>query len=215
MAAVGDLWLLRFGWSNDACETLGREVPRSATRLQVWRSIDGKLGYAYLPAQAPDENPPPPALGTDWRRLICTLAVAGSAQGIDAAYHYIVETDVLPEQEADFNAWYEREHLPGLAAVPGTVHAARYVAVMGSPRYYACYDLASLDTFGSPEWLAVRATPWSSRVRPAFRNTRRTMFRRATPPALSPCRDPFTHSPGRCLANRSKPMPGPSRGDIP
>ena len=30
---------------------------------------------------------------------------------------------------------------------------------------------------GSPEWLAVRATDWSSRVRPAFRNTRRTMFR--------------------------------------
>ena len=27
-------------------------------------------------------------------------------------------------------------------------------------------------------WLAVRASDWSGRVRPSFRNTRRTMFKR-------------------------------------
>ena len=44
-----------------------------------------------------------------------------------APYHYVVETDVLPGHEDDLNAWYAQEHLPGLAAVPGTVRAARYV----------------------------------------------------------------------------------------
>ena len=34
--------------------------------------------------------------------------------------HYVVEADVLPESEAQLNAWYTIEHLPGLAAVPGT-----------------------------------------------------------------------------------------------
>ena len=105
--------------------------------------------------------------------------MAGASAGADAPYHYVVETDVLPEREADFDAWYGQEHLPGLAAVPGTVRAARYVRAEGSPRHHACYDLASLDTFGSPPWLAVRATDWSSRVRPSFRNTRRIMFERA------------------------------------
>jgi hypothetical protein len=55
-----------------------------------------------------------------------------------------VESDVLPAHEDAFNAWYDHEHLPGLAAVPGTVRAARYISAAGAPRYYACLD--SLDT---------------------------------------------------------------------
>jgi hypothetical protein len=111
-------------------------------------------------------------------RLALIMSIAGASAGADAPYHYVVETDVLPEADADLNAWYDREHLPGLAAVPGTVHAWRYRNLDHGPRYHACYDLATRDTLGSAPWLAVRATAWSDRVRPAFRNTRRTMFRR-------------------------------------
>ena len=47
-------------------------------------------------------------------------------------------------REEEFNAWYREEHLPGLAAVPGTVGAYRFLRPVGrSPRYVACYDLLS------------------------------------------------------------------------
>ena len=85
--------------------------------------------------------------------------------------------DVLAECEADFNAWYDREHLPGLASVPGTVRAMRFRNVDDHPRYHACYDLVRRETLGSLPWLAVRGTPWSDRVRPAFFNIRRTSAR--------------------------------------
>jgi hypothetical protein len=111
-------------------------------------------------------------------RLVLLQDIAGASAGADAPFHYVVETDVRPESEADLDAWYEREHLPGLAAVPGTVRAMRFRNVHGSPRYHACYDLARTEALGSPPWLAVRATAWSDRVRPAFYNTSRTMFRR-------------------------------------
>ncbi|MGE8612523.1 MAG: hypothetical protein ACN6PF_09480 [Achromobacter veterisilvae] len=116
--------------------------------------------------------------GARTRVLHKTLDLPGASAGQDAPWHYIVETDVLPEAEADLNAWYDQEHLPGLASVPGTVRALRYECRDEAPRYLACYDLHTRETFGSPAWLAVRATDWSSRVRPSFRNTRRTMFRR-------------------------------------
>ncbi len=118
------------------------------------------------------------APGAHARVLHLTLDLPGASAGQEAPWHYIVETDVLPEAEADLNAWYDQEHLPGLASVPGTVRAQRWECRDESPRYLACYDLHTQETFGSPPWLAVRATDWSSRVRPSFRNTRRTMFRK-------------------------------------
>lgn len=102
----------------------------------------------------------------------------GASAGTTAPFHYIVATDVRPEVEDDFNAWYAREHLPGLAGVPGTARAQRLRNDDDAPRYHACYDLVTAETLGSPAWLAVRGTPWSSRVRPSFRNTIRLMMRR-------------------------------------
>lgn len=108
-----------------------------------------------------------------------TLDVAGHSAGKVAKWHYVVETDVRAQAEDDFNAWYVTEHLPGLAAVPGTIRARRYISA-ASPKHYAAYDLENLETFGSTPWLAVRASDWSSRVRPNFFNTKRTMFRDAS-----------------------------------
>ena len=103
---------------------------------------------------------------------------AGSSAGESAPFHYIVATDVQPDVEDDFNAWYAREHPPGLARVPGTARAQRLRNEDDAPRYHACYDLVNAETLGSPAWLAVRGTPWSARVRPSFRNTIRLMMRR-------------------------------------
>ena len=140
----------------------------------------GVSAQKYLYAQGDTAPACSPLEGaSEWTRLACLQQVHGASAGEVASHHYVVETDVLPEFEDELNAWYAQEHLPGLAAVPGTIRAARYIDATGSPRYYACYDLAGVHPLASAEWLAVRATPWSARVRPAFRNTRRTMFSRA------------------------------------
>lgn len=140
----------------------------------VWCAVDGQGGRAYLRAST--------SPGPGWVALKALHSVPGAAAGRAAAFHYVVETDVAPEHEADFNAWYEQEHLPGLARVPGAIHAWRYERVGGShpgvPRYIACYDLLAPETLQRPEWLAVRHTDWSSRVRPTFVNPRRIMHRR-------------------------------------
>jgi hypothetical protein len=67
--------------------------------------------------------------------------------------------------------------MPGLAAVPGSVRCSRLRSLDGGPQYYSCYDLTSPRALERDEWAVVRHSPWSSRVRPHFRNTRRLMFR--------------------------------------
>jgi hypothetical protein len=121
--------------------------------------------------------------GKEWQRLECIQSLAGPSAGEPVNFHYVVEADVLPENDATLNAWYQDEHLPGLASVPGTIRAARYRRAhpaTGLPKYYACYDLVSLDVTKTAPWLAVRHTAWSDVVRPMFLNTVRTEFIRAS-----------------------------------
>ena len=42
--------------------------------------------------------------------------------------------NVTAEGEADFNKWYDEEHLPALAAVPGVLAARRYISVPTTER---------------------------------------------------------------------------------
>jgi hypothetical protein len=99
------------------------------------------------------------------------------ARDIQFGFHYTVETDAADGWEEEIFRWYDTEHMMGLAAVPGCVRAQRFLNGDGGPRSHACYDLIDPKILESAAWLAVRHTAWSDRVRPQFRNTRRTMFR--------------------------------------
>ena len=50
-------------------------------------------------------------------------------------------TDVDPEHEAEFNRWYNEEHIQYLLKVPGFLSAGRYEALSGGPKYLAMYEL--------------------------------------------------------------------------
>ncbi len=121
--------------------------------------------------------PPLSGLAVEAVRLTRMFEAQGASSGERAPYHYIVETDFAEGWMDEIVCWYDGEHMPGLAAVPGAVRAQRYINHDGAPRSLACYDLVSTDTLGCPPWLAIRYTEWSDRVRPNFRKTKRTMFR--------------------------------------
>jgi hypothetical protein len=110
-------------------------------------------------------------------RLENVFTATGASAGASAGFRYIVETDAADGWEEEIFRWYDAEHMPGLAAVPGCVRAQRFLNRDGGPRSHACYDLTDPNILQTAAWLAVRRTAWSDRVRPQFRNTRRTMFR--------------------------------------
>lgn len=167
----------------------GTYAAESAFGIHICHRDDESETYIYL---IPTVNKSGPRLNSEQARMQCvvsgaypeaeaimlmvTQVVDGASAKQLADWHYIVETDVQPEAEGDFNNWYEQEHLPGLAAVPGTVRALRLLNLAGLPRYHALYLLENRAVFGSGPWVKVRATDWSSRVRPSFINTKRTMF---------------------------------------
>lgn len=109
-------------------------------------------------------------------RLARQLEIVGASPGLAPVAHYIVEMDPEAGWEEELFAWYDQEHMPGLAAVPGCIHAVRMLNLDHGPLNFACYDLTAKEIMGCPPWLAVRHSRWSDRVRPHFTNARRTMF---------------------------------------
>ena len=80
----------------------------------------------------------------------------------------MVYTDVDIEHDAEFNRWYNEEHVPERLSAPGFLDAARYEALKGGPRYLAVYELESVEALHSEEYLGMsnNPTPWTQRMSP-------------------------------------------------
>ncbi len=98
----------------------------------------------------------------------------------DAAALLVIGMNVAPEHEAEFNEWYNTEHLPALASVPGTRCARRYRGTGATQRYVALYHLASPDVPDTSAWKDPANTPWTERMRPHFTDRLRFDCRRYT-----------------------------------
>jgi len=80
---------------------------------------------------------------------------------------FMVWVDIPSEHEDELNRWYNEEHMAAiLADVPGFLDAARYVAVSGTPKYLACYELESVQVVESPAFLRLpyEMSPWTTRM---------------------------------------------------
>lgn len=85
-------------------------------------------------------------------------------------------TDTAPHAEADFNAWYDREHMQERVGIRGFRHARRFLANDGhARRYLALYVTESLDVFRSDAYRQAFTvqTDWSLRNFARMNDTQR------------------------------------------
>ena len=85
--------------------------------------------------------------------------------------------NIAPEREAEFNEWYDKEHIPALAAVPGVLCARRFRGT-GNRKYVALYHLDDPAVVESAEWKTARESDWTTRLKPHFREHLRLVLRR-------------------------------------
>jgi len=91
----------------------------------------------------------------------------------------LTSMDIAPSDEADFNRWYDREHLAERVAIDGFLEARRYVAHQGSPKYLCLYSTATFDVLDSPAYRAALMNPtdWSKTNLARFKNMIRVIAR--------------------------------------
>ena len=91
----------------------------------------------------------------------------------------LTSMDIDPSDEAEFNRWYDREHLEERVAIDGFLEARRYIAHQGSPKYLCLYSTATFEALDSPAYRAKLASPtdWSRKTMARFKNMIRAVAR--------------------------------------
>src|SRR5229473_664378 len=91
----------------------------------------------------------------------------------------LTSMDIDPSDEAEFNRWYDREHLEERVAIAGFLEARRYVAHDGRPKYLSLYSTQTFDVLDSPAYRTALAnqTDWSKANIARFKNMIRAVAR--------------------------------------
>jgi hypothetical protein len=91
----------------------------------------------------------------------------------------LTSMDIDPSDEAEFNRWYDREHLEERVAIDGFIEARRYVAHVGSPKYLCLYSTRNIEVLDSPAYWAKLGHPTegSRKNMARFRNMIRAVAR--------------------------------------
>ena len=102
----------------------------------------------------------------------------------------MVWCDVPADKEAEFNRWYNEEHLAERLSVPGFLSAARYEAVKGGPKHLAVYELENPAVMESEAYKKVSTNPtaWTKKIGPQAVATTfiRNIYSMIHPASLTP-----------------------------
>jgi hypothetical protein len=92
----------------------------------------------------------------------------------------LTSMDIDAADEAEFNRWYDREHLEERVAIDGFIEARRYVIEEGSmPKYLSLYSTETFEVLDSPAYRKALAnqTAWSRENIARFQNMIRSVAR--------------------------------------
>lgn len=75
----------------------------------------------------------------------------------------ISSMEVLPQEDADFNTWNDREHMAERVAIPGFIDGRRYTSIDAPTRYLQIYNTRDIGVLDGPAYRAALAnqTDWS------------------------------------------------------
>ncbi|MEX2617845.1 MAG: hypothetical protein WD767_17280 [Alphaproteobacteria bacterium] len=89
-----------------------------------------------------------------------------------------VWSDITPDAAADYDRWYEEEHMFERLVVDGFHRARHYRTVSGSQMFFTYFVTDDSRVMKSPAYFesANNSSDWTKRILPHFRNTNRTAF---------------------------------------
>jgi hypothetical protein len=88
----------------------------------------------------------------------------------------IVEVEIDPADDEEFNRWYDEEHVPEKLHTPGFRGARRFKAYGSDTRYLVIYELDSPETVTSPEYMSQTPSEWTRSIMDRWKSWRRDVW---------------------------------------
>ena len=161
---------LRIAGVLNAVRWLGVENPRISLVIYDLENLQVLNKPEYLAVSFENFSPwSKRILGTKIRRVTrfaCEQMDPGNAIApANAGGLAVYAMNVAPEFEAEFNQWYDSEHIPALSATPGVLCARRFLSKGGTDhKYVALYHLQSPGICDSPAWKRAMSTPAAKKI---------------------------------------------------
>lgn len=147
---------------------IGAEDPNIAFATYDLETIDVLQSPSYLAFTGVNQSPWTRRLENQLGkigRFVGEQLVPGNQAGPrNAGGLLFVAMNVAAPAEAEFNEWYNTEHLPRLSGVSGCLCARRFKAESGPCQYFAVYHLASPEVCASKAWKEAAHTPWTAKI---------------------------------------------------
>ena len=115
----------------------------------------------------------PTVIGKNLTRIVGEQIFPADLEQSDrgmAPAHQIGRMSVPDSVDAEWNAWYNGEYIPGYRQVPGVIYARRFRVVEGEVRYTTVYEFEHEKVSETAEWNHQRenSSPSSGRMREAM-----------------------------------------------
>ena len=120
-----------------------------------------------------DARMSPTVIGKNLTRIVGQQIFPSSVEKADRGMAPVLQIGRMsvPESvDAEWNAWYNGEYIPGYLKVPGVIYSRRFRVVEGEVRYTTVYEFENEQVPESAEWDYQRqhSSPNSGRMRDAM-----------------------------------------------
>ena len=129
--------------------------------------------FVNRPTTSQDQQMSPRAIGKNLTRVLGEQIFPDGPEDADRAMAPVLQIGRMsvPEAvDAEWNAWYNGEYIPGYRTVPGVIYARRFRVLEGEVRYTTVYEFASEAVPESAAWSYQRehSSPRSGSMRDAM-----------------------------------------------
>jgi uncharacterized protein DUF4286 len=138
-------------------------------------NLDAVLGPAWQNREVPpwDKRMSPRVVGKNFTRILGEQIFPSKVERSDrgmAPTLQIGRMSVPENVDAEWNAWYNDEYIPGYLKVPGVISSRRYRVVDGNVRYTTVYEFENEQVPETAEWNHQRehSSPKSGPMREAM-----------------------------------------------
>jgi hypothetical protein len=94
----------------------------------------------------------------------------------DATAVLVVQVEIDPADDEEFNRWYDEEHVPEKLATPGFISARRFRVHSGESRYLVIYELENALAATSPAYMGQDPTEWGRSIMARWKTWNRDVW---------------------------------------